>query len=96
MHVLLMVTSDVHPLRILKLTELNYSKCQTQTANIMYKICASLLFFGTLIYSHWEAMLISYLSTRVIVLPFNDIPELVSKTQYRIILRHILSSFSFI
>ena len=46
----------------------------------------SLLVFGTLTYLHWEAMLISYLSTRKIVLPFQDIPELVSKTQYRIIL----------
>ena len=46
----------------------------------------SLLVFGTLIYLHWEAMLISYLSTRKIVLPFQNIPELISKTQYRIIL----------
>ena len=46
----------------------------------------SLLVFGTLTYLHWEAMLISYLSTRKIVLPFQNIPELISKTQYRIIL----------
>ena len=46
----------------------------------------SLLFFGTIMYLHWEAMLISYLSTRVIVLPFDNIPELISKTQFRIIL----------
>ena len=29
-------------------------------------------------------MLISYLSTRVIVLPFNNIPELIEKTNFRI------------
>ena len=46
----------------------------------------SFLFFGTIMYLHWEAMLISYLSTRVIVLPFNNIPELISKTQFRIVL----------
>ena len=46
----------------------------------------SLLFFGTLMYWHWEAMLISYLATRVIVMPFNDIPELVSDTDFKIIL----------
>ena len=46
----------------------------------------SLLFFGTLMYLHWEAMLISYLSTRVTVLPFNNIPELISQSQFRIVL----------
>ena len=45
----------------------------------------SLLFFGTMIYWHWEAMLISYLATRVISLPFKDIPDLVANTQFRII-----------
>ena len=47
----------------------------------------SILFFGTMIFWHWEAMLISYLATRVIVLPFNNIPELVSNTQLRILVR---------
>ena len=46
----------------------------------------SLLFFGTMIFWHWEAMLISYLATRVISLPFNDISDLVANTQFRIIL----------
>jgi hypothetical protein len=46
----------------------------------------SLLFFGTMIFWHWEAMLISYLATRVISLPFKDIPDLVANTQFRIIL----------
>ena len=47
----------------------------------------SLLFFGTIMFWHWEAMLISYLATRVISLPFKDIPDLVSNTQFRIILQ---------
>jgi hypothetical protein len=46
----------------------------------------SLLFFGTMIFWHWEAMLISFLATRVISLPFKGIPELVANTQFRIIL----------
>ncbi len=37
-------------------------------------------------YWHWEAMLISYLATRVIVLPFKNIQELVSKTNHRIVI----------
>ena len=45
----------------------------------------SLLFFGTIMYLHWEAMLISYLATRVTVLPFNGVPDLVRKSQFRII-----------
>ena len=45
----------------------------------------SLLFFGTMIFWHWEAMLISYLATRVISLPFKDITDLVDNTQFRII-----------
>ena len=46
----------------------------------------SLLFFGTMMYWHWEAMLISYLATRVTVLPFNSIPELITNSPFRIIL----------
>ena len=46
----------------------------------------SLLFFGTMIFWHWEAMLISYLATRVISLPFKTIPELLTNTQIRILL----------
>ena len=47
----------------------------------------SLLFFETMMFWHWEAMLISYLATRVISLPFKDIPDLVSNTEFGIILR---------
>jgi hypothetical protein len=39
-----------------------------------------------MIYWHWEAMLISYLATRVIVLPFNSIPELLDKSDFLIAL----------
>ena len=39
---------------------------------------------GIVIYYLWEAMLVSYLSTRVIVLPFNNIRELVENTDFRI------------
>ena len=46
----------------------------------------SLIFFGTMIFWHWEAMLISYLATRVISLPFKDITDLVINTQFRIII----------
>ena len=41
---------------------------------------------GIVIYYLWEAMLVSYLSTKVIVLPFNSIKELVEKTDFRIAL----------
>ena len=46
----------------------------------------SLIFFGTMIFWHWEAMLISYLASRSITLPFKDIPDLVANTQFRIII----------
>ena len=41
-----------------------------------------LTFFGLLLYYHWEAMLISYLSTRFTVMPFNSIPELIRNTDF--------------
>ena len=46
----------------------------------------SLLFFGTMMFWHWEAMLISYLATRVVTLPFQDLADLVANTDFRIIL----------
>jgi hypothetical protein len=33
---------------------------------------------------HWVAMLISYLATRVIVFPFNSIPEMVHTSGYQL------------
>ena len=46
----------------------------------------SLIFFATMMWWHWEAMVISYLAVVVTVLPFKDIPDLVTNTQFRIIL----------
>ncbi len=37
-----------------------------------------------MLYKHWEAMLVSYLATRVIVLPFTNIETLVKDSNYRI------------
>lgn len=41
---------------------------------------------GVFIFWHWEAMLISYLATRVIVLPFESLDELVEKSDYNIMI----------
>ena len=40
--------------------------------------------FGFLLYLQWEAMLISYLATRVIVLPFDGISSLVENSDFKI------------
>jgi hypothetical protein len=40
----------------------------------------SVMLSGALIYWHWEAMIISYLAVRTIVLPFNSIEELLQNT----------------
>ena len=53
------------------------------------------MFAGLLIYYHWEAMLISYLSTRFVVLPFTNIRELVQNSDYRIALMRGSSQESF-
>jgi len=54
------------------------------TKNSGKVVFLSLLVFGLLTYYHWEAMLISYLSTRFTVLPFNNIPELITNTNFKI------------
>ena len=46
----------------------------------------SILFFGTLIFWHWEAMLISHLATKIIVLPFTNIRGLLLNSDVRIAL----------
>ena len=46
----------------------------------------SVMLASVLLYWHWEAMLISYLATRVIVLPFNNIDELVKTSSFKIAL----------
>jgi hypothetical protein len=43
-----------------------------------------ILLFGTLCWWYWEAMLVSYLATKVIILPFNTLPELIRDSDYRI------------
>ncbi len=43
----------------------------------------SILFFGTLVYYHWEAMIISYLAVRTITLPFASLEELVKDTDFK-------------
>ena len=40
---------------------------------------------GLLLYHHWEAMIVSYLSTRIINIPFNGIPSLVTDTDYNLL-----------
>ena len=47
----------------------------------------SITLFACVFYLLWEAMLISYLSARTITLPFNDIEELMLKTDFKIFLR---------
>ena len=42
-----------------------------------------LAFFGLLMFYHWEAMLISYLSTRFTVMPFDNIPDLITNTDFK-------------
>ena len=44
------------------------------------------MFGGTFVFWHWEAMLISYLATRVVVLPFNSLVQLVGDTDINIAL----------
>ena len=65
------------------LTNLNFNIFSELSSQIAL---FSLLFFGTMLFWHWEAMLISFLAKRFIPLPFKDIPDLFSNTQFRIIL----------
>ena len=67
------------------------------TKNSGKLVFLSLLVFGLLTYYYWEAMLISYLSTRFVVLPFNNIPELITRTNFKISLfpgSSLMDSFS--
>ena len=43
-----------------------------------------ILLAGIVIYYYWEAMLISYLSTRFISLPFTNIRDLVENSDFKI------------
>ena len=44
----------------------------------------SVMAAGTLVYYHWEAMIISYLAARNIVLPFRSLEELLGKSNYKV------------
>ncbi len=66
------------------LTMRGWSCSPSTSASRTAFIC--LLYFGMFTYWHWEAMLISYLATRVIVLPFNDLRGLVEESDFRIAL----------
>jgi hypothetical protein len=39
---------------------------------------------GMIFYWHWEAMLVSYLATRVLTLPFHGLPELLRTSTFRV------------
>ena len=49
-------------------------------------IFSSIIVAGALIYYHWEAMLVSYLSTRKTTLPFNTLEEMYRNTEIRLAL----------
>ena len=55
----------------------------------------SVLFCGFLIYLHWEAMIITYLSTKVIVLPFKDLHSLYHSSNYKLAVEVGTSSADF-
>ncbi len=61
------------------------SDLQLKSQNKIILQFYSFLLFGMLTYYYWEAMLISYLSTRVILLPFTNVEELVMFTNYKIL-----------
>ena len=44
----------------------------------------SIMLGGSLVYWHWEAMIISFLAVRTTVLPFKNIEELVGKTKFKV------------
>ena len=45
---------------------------------------SSVMLCGFLIYLHWEAMIITYLSTKVIVLPFKGLHSLYHSSNYKL------------
>jgi hypothetical protein len=64
-------------------------KYDTQTFYLKFVFncfSCSISFFGMMMYWHWEAMIVSYLSTRVIVLPFQSIAEMVKTNEYSLFL----------
>ena len=47
-------------------------------------VAFTLLIFGILTYYFWEAMLVSYLSSKMIVMPFHSVDELISNTNFKV------------
>ena len=46
----------------------------------------SLSSFGILVYYHWEAMLVSYLSAKVEILPFRNVEQLIENKDFKVAL----------
>ena len=46
----------------------------------------SIMAASVLLFWHWEAMLISYLAIRKIILPFNNVEELITTSDFKITL----------
>ena len=51
---------------------------------IIFNSFFSVVLASAMINWHWQAMLISYLSSKVVELPFNSIPELIENTNFKI------------
>ena len=51
-----------------------------------YSMTISAIVVGALLFWHWEATLVSYLSTRKTVTPFTSVEELYLKTNFRLAL----------
>ena len=45
---------------------------------------ASVIFSASLLYYHWEAMLISYVAVRKLSLPFTTLEELADNSDYKV------------
>ena len=45
------------------------------------------MLFGSLFYYYWTATLVSYLTTQKTILPFEDIPSMLSNTDFQIALQ---------
>ena len=53
----------------------------------MLCILKSMLVASALLYYHWEAMLVSYLSNRRVNMPFTTLSDMYLNTDYRIVTR---------
>ena len=62
-----------------------WSRTPNSVANRILFYC--IMLGGSLIYWHWEAMIISYLAVRTTVLPFSSMEEMVQKTNYKVLVQ---------